>query len=221
MENYINFAEGEITVCCGENARTNTEMSLKQSLGIIESGKGNVLYINTVFTKRKLNAIARETLGDVEFEGLHYQQVIMGDLQKYFAEFKEVVEKENIKTIVINSWEFANNGYTYKEKALCQLRYYADALGLSVLVYSQAAYTFQTGVMARGGLGKLAVIADEIINLSSLHLQMIPTETIMSTPKKINTLEYAQNDLSIFRENLVPNFTTPVKQREPEYDFVM
>jgi hypothetical protein len=196
------FNEAEITVFCGENARLNTKASFQQALEIINSGKGNVLYVNTVFTSRKLYAIAREVSGNHEHEGLFCRQVTMGDLHKYFTDFQELIEKENIKTIVINSWEFSNSGYLYKEKALFQLKHYADALGLSVLVYSQAAWTYETGKIARVGLGKLAVIADIILLVNEEQEHKV----IMSNTRKINELSYARSEsgISVGGELILP-----------------
>ncbi len=197
MKQNFQFREGEVTVYCGENARINTKISLLQAIRSIHEGSGNVLYVNTVFTTRKLYGLAREVSGKVEHANLHYRQVNMGDLQKYFGEFQELVEKENIKTIVINAWEFSNRSYTYKEKALFQLKHYADALGLSVLVYSQASWTYQTGEIARGGLGKLAVIADEIINIDREEFELEQPKNEILSKRKINELSYARSESGI------------------------
>ena len=197
MSKNLEFREAEITVYCGENARINTKISLRQALEIINSGRGNVLYVNTVFTTRKLYEIARGVSGIVEHEGLHYRQVVMGDLHKYFAEFQEVIEKENIKTVIINSWEFSNKNYIYKEKALFQLKHYAEALGVTVLVYSQARYVCDTGKIAYGGLGKLAVIADEILRLDEESVIAEERRAAISSSSKTNDLTYARSESGV------------------------
>ncbi len=197
MKQNCEFHEAAITVYCGENARINTQESLKQAFGIVDSGNGNVLFVNTVFSTRKLYELARRICGSVEHDGLHYRQVVMGDLHKYFSEFQELITAENIKTIVINSWEFSNKNYTYKEKALFQLKHYADALGVTVLVYSQAKYACNSGKIAHGGLGKLAVIADEIINIHTNEIEKQERESAISSTRKINNLTYARSDSGV------------------------
>ncbi|MEP7236017.1 MAG: hypothetical protein ABI778_12050 [Ignavibacteriota bacterium] len=197
MNQNVQPKEEAITVFCGENARINTKVSLKLAIDSAKAGKGNVLYINTVFSTRKLYEIARDVSGKVEHDNLHYRKVTMGDLQKYFGEFQELIEQENIKMLIINSWEFSNRDYGYREKALFQLKHYAEALGLQVLVYSQAKWTYETGKIARGGLGKLAVIADEIIDLNTDEIEREERESTNLSRRKINRLVYAQSKTGI------------------------
>src|SRR5438105_6700786 len=61
---YLKFSEGEITVYCGDHARANVHGSLKQAREIARSSrKGNIMYVNTVFSTRKLLEAARLELG--------------------------------------------------------------------------------------------------------------------------------------------------------------
>src|SRR6266480_1961557 len=64
--NNLRFAEGEITVYCGDHAQANVHASLQQAREIAGSSRrGNIMYVNTVFTTRKLLAAARMELGGV------------------------------------------------------------------------------------------------------------------------------------------------------------
>jgi hypothetical protein len=215
---YLAFAEGEITVYCGDHARANVHGSLKQAREIAGSSRrGNILYVNTVFTTRKLLEAARQELpspgarhggleasGEAlgEREGLFFQHVIIGDLCKYLDKIREAIEENDIKYLIINSWDFANRSYGYKEKALFGLMSIANEMDVSVLIYSQANMNGAVaGQMHRGGLGKLAALADAIIwNNSDEILEEIandkPKPRIL-TNRKINELPYPRKESAI------------------------
>src|SRR5438874_1225717 len=72
-----------------------------------------------------------------------------------------------------------------------------QALGLSVIVYSQAPRTGEKGKIVRGGLGKLAVIADEIIKINTEELEREEREIAMSSRRKINELSYAHSESGV------------------------
>jgi hypothetical protein len=234
--NNLRFAEGEITVYCGDHALANVHASLKQAREIAGSSRqGNIMYVNTVFTTRKMLVAARMELdgvnkgdgrtkvrpteeelaspsgmrvrptGDTELgakEGIFFQHVIIGDLCKYLGDIREAIEANDIKFLIVNSWEFANRSYGYKEKALFGLLNIANEFGVSVLVYSQVNMNnARAGEMHRGGLGKLAAVAGDIIWSNSDEVLEELRETrkkvkILSN-RKINELEYARSDSGI------------------------
>jgi hypothetical protein len=208
MKNYLKFTEGEITVYCGDHARANVHASLKQAREIAGSSRrANILYVNTVFTTRKLLEAARQELpspgasgeGLGEREGIFFQHVIIGDLCKYLDVIRESIEANDIKYLIINSWDFANRSYSYKEKALFGLMNIANEMDVSVLIYSQANMNGAVaGQIHRGGLGKLAALADAIIwSDSDEILEEIdnnkPKPRILSD-RKINELPYPRKE---------------------------
>ncbi len=204
-DKYLGFAEGEITVYCGNHAGENVLGSLRQASKISKSKRrGNILYINTIYTTRRLFESARKELNPTkeklgECEGIFFKNVIVGDLAKYLGEFREMIEEHDIKHIIVNSWDFANRSYGYKEKALFGLMGFAKEFDVSVLIYSQANMRNAVpGEMHRGGLGKLAAIADDIIFIRlEFDEQEKKAESKILSPRKINELEYAHGDMSI------------------------
>ncbi len=227
---YLGFAEGEITVYCGDDARANVISSLRQAVQISKSArKGNILYINTVFTTRRLLEVARRELAYTHAEkligsmpqGIYFQSTIIGDLCKNLSDIREIVTLHEVKHIIVNSWDFANRSYSYKEKALFGLLQLADEFGVSVLIYSQARMNGAVrGEMHRGGLGKLAVIADDIISLNlELDESEIIEESIILSPMKINQLEYAQGEMSISENSDLENLELEeVLEEEMEFE---
>jgi hypothetical protein len=226
--NYLGFTEGEITVYCGYNSRANVHCSLQQARAIAGSSrKGNILYVNTVYTTRKLLAAARQELGKTEglrippvgershgigqTEGIYFKHTVIGDLCKYLDEFREMIEADDIKYLIVNSWDFANRTYGFKEKALIGLMNIANELGVSVFVYSQASMrNAVVGEMHRGGLGKLAAVADDIIwcNQDEIMEQIVTEERKVRilSERKINELEYAHSGsgVSVGGELILP-----------------
>src|SRR5437016_8969971 len=123
--NYTNFSEGEITIYCGENARNTVNESLKQAAAIGKTKrKEKILYINTVFMTRKIMASAREVFPREEVsaesvgEHIIVKTIVIGDLCNQLQDFREMIEEQGITHVIINSWEFANRSYTYKERAI-------------------------------------------------------------------------------------------------------
>ena len=206
FDKYLGFTEGEITVYCGNHAGENVLGSLRQASKISKSKRrGNILYINTIYTTRRLFESARKELANPvkeklgEQEGIFFKNIIVGDLAKYLGELREMIEEHDIKHIIINSWDLANRSYGYKEKVLFGLMGFTRELGVSVLIYSQAKMTNAVpGEMHRGGLGKLAAIADDIIFIRiDPDQQEKKAESKILSPMKINELEYAQSETSI------------------------
>jgi hypothetical protein len=217
---YLLFSEGEITVYCGDHARANVHGSLKQAREIAASSRrANIMYVNTVFSTRKLLEAARLELGETDGlrvrptgnsgqvavgakEGIFFQHVIIGDLCKYLGEIRETIGANEIKYLIINSWDFANRSYGYKEKALFGLMRIASELGVSVIIYSQARMNGAVaGEMHRGGLGKLAAVADAIYWCSSDEIleEMKDNERKVRilSERKINELEYARSESEV------------------------
>ncbi len=220
---YLAFAQGEITVYCGDHAGANIHQSLQQAREIaVSSRRGNIMYINTIYTTRRLLAAARRDLGMTDGqrvhptgddstgeqaapgtkEGIFFRHVIGGDLCKYLDEIREAIKTQQIKYLIVNSWDFANRNYGFKEKALFGLLHIANELNVAVIIYSQA---YSRGAVAgeihRGGLGKLASIANEIIRLRSDEIledmRSGEIKVKILSDKKINELDYARSETGV------------------------
>jgi len=211
QNNYLKFTEGEITVYCGDHAGANIHQSLQQARAIAASSRrGNIMYINTIYTTRKMLAAARTELpspgtpgeGLGVREGIFFRHVIGGDLCKYLDEIREAIETQQIKYLIVNSWDFANRNYGFKEKALFGLMNIANELNVAVIIYSQA---YSIGAVAgeihRGGLGKLAAVADEIIRLHSdeilQEMRSAERKVKILSDRKINDLDYARSESGV------------------------
>ncbi len=212
MNNHLNFTPGELTIYIGADARRNRDESLRQADAICSFGRhGNVLYVNTSFSNRKMLAASRKILRDAT-SPFYYQQVPMGELNYYWSDIKEMVKQHNIQHIIINSWEYGFKNYKEKEEIIFRLMPLMNS-GVSILVYSQAnPETAFAGKIQRGGLGKLSGLADQIFKfIEPVDRTLLSNngatdkEKIPSAPKKkgkldarkINELEYAQSEISL------------------------
>ena len=219
----MQFTEGELTIYCGENTRDTVFESLKHAEKI--SRKEKVLFINTVYTRRRILSEARKIFrGEVTTEALSdsvfLKTTVIGDLCQYFGQIADQIKEQGITCIIIDSWEFANRTYGYKERTLYGLLGLMD-LGVSVLVYSQS-HLAEAGKIQRAGLGKLAALADAVISIRSKsefpHLEEeefeninthVPVPRYPHAPKppapdsemlvasKINELDYARSETKV------------------------
>src|ERR1044072_631840 len=115
--NYTTFAEGELTIYCGENARMNSHASLKQAAALAtEKRRGRILYINTFLSNRKLLASKRLFVPESESNIIFYN-VEIGELASRLWDIGRIIREQNIRCVIINSWEFAHKSYIHKEKA--------------------------------------------------------------------------------------------------------
>jgi len=212
MKNYLQFTEGEITIYCGENARNTVNASLKMASAISKSKRrGNILYINTVFTKRKLFAAARQVFpspgtpgeGLGVRAGVTFYNIPVGELCNSFNTISDLIEAQNIKHVIINAWEFANRCYGYKERSIFELKGLLAEFGVSILIYSQSRLA-EPGKIQRNGLGKLAALADDIILLQEEDESDAVSDTRTPVPEpriemlvssKINELDYAREEI--------------------------
>ena len=205
--NHVSYSEGELTIYCGENARTNCHESLRQAGAICkQKRKEKILYLNTFFTTRKMKAAIRHILPAGAGASLQFMNVNIGNLANELGRIERKIEAEKIACVIINSWEFAHRSYIYKERALFDLMGIMNSLEVSLLIYSQARVA-EAGKIQRGGLGKLSAIADAIIQLlpeekEEKELEASPTdksvrptgENKMLDARKINELEYARGE---------------------------
>ncbi len=215
MKNNLNFTEGEMTIYCGENAMTTVESSLQHASAISASGRrGNILYVNTAFSTRKIMAASRANVAEKAHEyqsDIFFQNVPIGELANYISVIHQQIESQKIKYVVINSWEFANKSYSYKEQAIFALMTLLNQLDITLLIYSQSKAT-PAGKIQRGGLGKLAALATDIFSLDvekeatpNAQIAIPPTPNLeMLDNSKINNLGYArEEDVMEIRAELV------------------
>lgn len=204
--NYLNFAEGEMTIYCGANAKTNCEESLRQATAITQARKQEkTLYINTFLSTRKIMAAARVSMPKPE-ANIIFENIEIGELANAIWNLKRKIEEQKITYVIINSWEFAHRSYSYKEQAIFALMGLINSLGVAVLVYSQAKPA-ETGKIQRGGLGKLSALANEIITLepekNAVENEIPEVRIEKLSPKKINELGYARSKSGISSDGML------------------
>ena len=198
----------EISLMMGRSTGQNVLASLRHAYQLLSSvNTGNVLYINTVqtpwkFAESKRNALPDpdNIMGDYYFDGtmprIFFLTSDVGELHKEKNAILNYIRENGIKTVIINSWEFASRNSRVRETLLFLLRGFnsgdkhpkfdrvrfdnSDPNGAFVYDYFPATiliYAEDTGVeieaekIQRRGFGKLAAIADQVVYLPQDELR--------------------------------------------------
>jgi len=201
--NEVTLQEREVTLMLGENTGANIGTSLRHACQIVESHKGeSVLYINTVQTVWKIADSIRKNVpkpekyiadyylpDDTRSDCVYFMTSDSGELHKEKEKILNFMRNHKVKTVIVNSWEFAAKNSRLREALLFIFRglnngdrnpkykpdskeyepYFAtDYQPATVIIYAEAILsTPQAGKINRGGFGKLAMIADQVISLES------------------------------------------------------
>ena len=163
-----NLEMAEVNVRIGENAREMTRAAYKQAMALIDGGfASRALVINTAGNQRWALKIARETAPDGRIGDSSHNQIRVygspaGRLAKEYYTLKDIIERTGVDVVLVNVWELTSCNPRYKEELLFQLRE-LTSMNVTVIVYSVAKVpSFTPGVMMRGSLGRLSVIAATI-----------------------------------------------------------
>jgi hypothetical protein len=165
-EHHLEMAE--VNVRIGENAREMTTAAYKQAMALIDGGYASrALVINTAGNQRWALKIAREAapggrIGDSVNSQIRVYGSPAGRLSKEYYTLKDIIERSGVDLVLVNVWELTSCNPRYKEELLFQLRE-LTSLNLTVIVYSVSKVpSFTPGVLMRGSLGRLSVIAATI-----------------------------------------------------------
>jgi hypothetical protein len=181
------FTHEALNIMVGKSIGANVLSGLRHGYSISRSDSetGNVLYINTMQTTKQLNQSIEEALGgesrdsdwfeDPGHRCIYFISVLQGELSLHSNKWEIInyIKLKNVRTIIINSWEWASKNYSLRE----DLQYFIQDLtqgdphrlipAVSVLVYVQERKSRpEAGLAFRGGLGKLAGMAKQVINIS-------------------------------------------------------
>src|SRR5436305_1062577 len=210
MNNYMNFAEGEITIYCAHDVRHGVETSLDLAMSL--GRKGKVLYLNTAFTNRKFLASARSAAPE-GLVNVHAYNIRHGGLASELGWIARTMKEQKMQYLVINAWEYAHTSYLEKERTIFSLMGMLNDLGITVLVYSNVnPEKVKAGKIQRGTLGKLSGLADQIIEVKQQVEQASPlvSEAAIAPEGrpagrpydkletlKINELDYARSESGV------------------------
>jgi len=173
---YPVFEREGVNLFVGASIGRNILTGIRHGYDISRSGNGNVLYLNVVQTNKQLNASIIEVLGpssdepreyDPKAPCIFFETIHQGELARRRAEIESYLQYKNVKTIIINSWEFASKNFQYREELLFFLQDlnegYFESAGATVIIYVQSRKNEPTaGTLQRGGLGKLAAFARKV-----------------------------------------------------------
>ncbi len=178
MVKNIPVTEGEVTIVKAENASDVMEHSCQLAAEIRSAGVG-VLVVNTGLSARRFKEAA--TRSGIEWEAVRDSNTIVspgkapciihtaeaGDLGSQIPDLATVCKEAKIKIVIVTSWEWTSSSYRRKEQLLFALRQLLSELDVAVVVYSQSSTQTSIGRYDRGGTGKLAMMAMDVITLEA------------------------------------------------------
>ena len=178
LETVSAMKRGAVMLCLGSSTGSNITGSLEAAHRISQTlGRGKVLYINTVQTKRQLAAKVRSVeearssdakVGSAEPESGIDQIEYMTSEAGMLSGMGRVITnsiRRGVKFIIINSLEFSSKDYRRKDELLYQIMQWTGSFGAGVLIFAESPNVApKPGKIHRGGgTGKLAAIAKSII----------------------------------------------------------
>ncbi len=192
--NNIPLAHGEITVAMADNAEDIMQHSCKLAASINAYGIATLL-INCGVSDQRFRRCAPKTdvklyngkqsidayqeqpdgrqtmiqqrILDHQDAKLIVHSSIRGNLVDDLEYLLRVIANCNIGAIIISGWEWASSSWRRKERLLYLLRELIEKENIAVVVYSQSKTKPVAGEVDRGGIGKLAMLAVDIIRLET------------------------------------------------------
>ena len=170
LEAITNVRIGGVTACVGPKTGVNIICSLQIAEHLArKTEKGNVLYINTVQPDQFLYSSIRKHVNK-EFsiqtndKRITYETSVMGLLNADKEHLNTLITENQIKYVIINSWEFASKDYRRKEELIFMILGWLQQHRVTVIVFSESVKQtpLSEKIQRGGGIGKLAAIAQEI-----------------------------------------------------------
>ena len=92
---------------------------------------------------------------------------VRGDLIGDMEDFDRLIHECGIGVVIISGWEWASSSWRRKERLLYRLRELMDDHDVALIVYSQNPVMPVAGMMTRGSIGKLSMLALAITSLTT------------------------------------------------------
>lgn len=175
----VPVTEGELTIITAAGAAEIMKHSCELAVASRKAGAG-ILIINTGLSKRRFKEAATEAGIEVSpvrdtnamispgTVPLIIQTSLAGELSSQLGEIRHICEEAKIRIVVITGWEWTSSSYRRKEQLLFGIRGLLDELDIALVVYSQSPNRIECGKYARGGVGKLAMIAYDVLDIEAV-----------------------------------------------------
>lgn len=194
---YDCLMKGEVNVVLASDAisATNSAADLVKAFNAEER---RVYSVNTVYNMRVLNAMLRKRLGpdypiDDRRNKLFYfsseQHGELGRSQSLRCE----VGWDNYDVVIVTTWEMAARSYRYRAELIYDL-VDLSSHGVTVVIYSTATTEPKSGRADRGGIGRLAIVASNILSIEKMYRSNIglTTEEIREAARQAWPKEYEE-----------------------------
>jgi hypothetical protein len=172
LNQFTSLKRGALTLCIGKQTGENIIRSVQAAEYLAKkTNSGPVLYINTIQTSRQLGASIRSAANpkyssEASDPAITYYTSAPGLLSGYKGQIEQMIESANIKTLIINSLDFASKDYRHKEDLIFTIMEWMGRYGISVIVFSQLRKNLpEAGNIQYGaGVGKIAGLAQDVVS---------------------------------------------------------
>ncbi|HET9136817.1 MAG TPA: hypothetical protein VFO76_09275 [Candidatus Kapabacteria bacterium] len=176
----VPVTDGEITIVRTLAAADVMKHSCGFAQALRKKGSG-VLIVNTGLSKRRFKEAAceagievnqvRETNAMVSpgKTSLIIQTSLAGELSKELESIRTLCKEAKISVVVITGWEWTSSSYRRKEQLLFGLRQLLNDLDIAVVIYTQSPQYVTCGQYSRGGVGKLAMLAYDVVDYDPIN----------------------------------------------------
>ena len=170
--NSFEINKNGLVLIIGDSIGENAVSSIELAERLQKSAKPGerVMHLNTFEHPMHFGASMRAALGPHAYRdqstGPVYENSTLGeahltDTSSHYA----ARDGERIATIIINSWEFAAHDYRIREKLVFWILKLMTLDDIRVVVFAQFRGSLpEIGKIQRGGLGKLAGLADQVVD---------------------------------------------------------
>ncbi|HEY6172622.1 MAG TPA: hypothetical protein VIX80_10225 [Candidatus Kapabacteria bacterium] len=167
----LSCTENETSIILGDDAYHNLRISLQHAKLLLESGVySRIYYINLPFSGKRFreNYKAAEIPED---KRLVMFNVCSGYLAETMRDIRQIISNlgdEGRAAVIINSWEMSSRSYRHRDDLVFTIYSMQMLAECTFYVYSVAeAKHIIMRRSSRAGFGKLVMIADELVDLST------------------------------------------------------
>ncbi|HET9135156.1 MAG TPA: hypothetical protein VFO76_00855 [Candidatus Kapabacteria bacterium] len=204
----IPLAAGEITIVKGRHAADIMRYSCEMARSLQKKGIGSLI-VNTGLSINRFREAAKTAGIDWPLTEHQYgsdqtntyraqykyignaplliHNSYAGDLIGEMALIYQIVIEAKVSVVFITSWEWSSEGWRRKERLMFALRKLLEERQIVLVVFSQSRTNTIAGEYDRGGVGKLATIAGDVVELE-------PSEKLAAAVQRVSPIAFRDEE---------------------------
>jgi hypothetical protein len=169
---FSNLIRGEVNVVLAADAQSATDSSADLARAF-NAEDLRVYCVNTVYNIRVLNGLLRKRYGpDYPIDDKRNKMCFFGSSQHGELGRNHDLQSElgwdKYDVLIVTTWEMAARSYRYRQELLFDLTELSSR-GVTIVIYSTTSTEPQAGRADRAGIGKLGLVATNIISIAKKY----------------------------------------------------